>query len=1124
MKPEDYKKVKEIFGSALEVDPARRGDYLSEACDGDDHLRSEVDRLLNSYDDEFMEMPAVADFAEEISAEGARSGDSIAHYHLHEMIGSGGMGEVYLAEDMKLGRKVAIKVLPDEFTADSDRLKRFQMEARSASALSHPNIITIYEIGESGNTHYIATEFVDGETLRQRLSEERFSIQESLECGVQLAAAVTAAHEAGITHRDIKPENIMIRGDGLLKVLDFGLAKHGVPVAASTVPVGPNDEPTLRMVKTEPGVIMGTIQYMSPEQARGIETDARTDIWSLGCVLYEMLCGRPPFSGETSADVIAEIVKSTPTSVKLHCPGVPERLEEVVGKALEKNQPDRYQTARDLLNDLKLLQKKIDANPELSRAGLLKRFRPKKFKRAKPKRTSEKDLATVSSAEYLIWGIKAHRLTTAGIVLFVLALLGTTAFLTRRYWAGPNEARMNYGNKINLVAQALESSDLQQAERLLNETKPGIGEVDLRGFEWGYLEGIIAERNSSQPVTLQHESGVESVAFSLDGTTLATGSNDNLIHLWDVATGDRLSTLTGHEDGIVSVSFSPDRKRLLSSSVDQTVRLWDAGTGQTLIVFRPSDDEDPNVSKVARLISDSRSILMVSTDGPVSNPHFAQNGSSVIATSGNSIRSWDSLTGAELKVLVDDIEGHSHLALSPDGRALAVHMADESVSVRSALSGRVLITLKGHAGPITTLRFSPDSRSVMTGSNDGTAKVWDLHTGKTLRTFNHSGEVHDVAYSRDGKTIATGGSDDTVKLWQVGEGHLLATLKGHRDQIHALTFSQDGRRIASGGADGTAKIWNVPVGESRGVLRGHSKPVETVVFAPDGQTLLSTSGDKTSRLWSVDQERQRMSLPDSGSLTYSSQGSVAFSPQGKEIAIGGEKAIRIWDLSTGGVRRKIDVDGWATLLVYSNDGARLVFGHGGSKKVTVRDTARESEVCTFLAHKSGPSHISFAKEGRIVTSSLNDNRVVIWDARTCAEVSSFTGSTDAGFVTSTGPEGQIRALEIMNSRSLRLISIVDGEEIASFRGHDGELSDAKFTSDGSRLATSSLDGTIKIWDPKTGLELLTIRPNAGPIQSIAFSSDGKTLAAAGADGTVRLFRSSSADIWERISEPLNRLR
>ena len=433
MSPDEYNKVKEIFSSALEVDPLRRGDYLSEACEGNDRLRSEVDRLLNSYDDEFMEMPAVADFAEEISAEGTHSGETLAHYHLHEMIGSGGMGEVYLAEDTKLGRKVAIKILPDEFIADSDRLKRFQMEARSASALSHPNIITIYEIGESGNTHYIATEFVDGETLRQRLSEERFSIQESLECGVQLAAAITAAHEAGITHRDIKPENIMIRGDGLLKVLDFGLAKHGMPAAASTLHAGPNDELPIRMVNTEPGVIMGTIQYMSPEQARGIGTDARTDIWSLGCVLYEMLCGTPPFNGDTSADVIAEIVKSTPSPVRLHCAGVPEHLEEIVGKALEKNQPDRYQNARDLLNDLKLLQRKIDANPELSRAGLLKRFRPKKFKRAKPKRTSEKDLATVSSAEYLIWGIKAHRLTTAGIVLFVLALLIATAFLARKY-------------------------------------------------------------------------------------------------------------------------------------------------------------------------------------------------------------------------------------------------------------------------------------------------------------------------------------------------------------------------------------------------------------------------------------------------------------------------------------------------------------------------------------------------------------------------------------------------------------------------------------------------------------------------------------------------------------------
>ena len=1077
MGPDDYKKVKEIFGSALEADSGRRGEYVAAACEGLPHIRGEVDRLLASYDEDFMETPAVADFAEEISAQGARSGETLAHYQLHEMIGSGGMGEVYLAEDLKLGRKVAIKVLPDEFTSDEDRLKRFQMEARSASALSHPNIITIYEIGESENTHYIATEYVDGETLRQRLSEEQFSIQEALECGVQLAAAITAAHEAGITHRDIKPENIMIRSDGLLKVLDFGLAKHAPLAFSAASPAAANDEPTIRMVKTEPGIIMGTIQYMSPEQARGSETDARTDIWSLACVLYEMLCGKPPFSGETSADVIAEIVKSPASPLRLHCAGVPDRLEEIVGKALEKNQPDRYQTARDLLNDLKRLQKKIDANPELSRAGLLKRFRPKRFKRARPKRTTEKDLATVSSAEYLIWGIKAHRFTAAGIVLLVITLLGATAFLTRRYWAGPNEARMNYASKIRLAAQALEGMDLQQAEQLLNETMPGIGEEDLRGFEWGYIAQILMDRNSSMPISLQHERPVESVAFSPDGTKLATGGNDNSIHIWDIATGEKLSTFNGHSDWIAFLTFSPDGSSLLSGSVDNTVRLWDVETG-------------------------NQRLLLEAMGGQFSTPAFIQNGSLIIAKDGNSVRTWDVNTGTAKKVLASGLEEFAHFAISPDERLLAIRMADQSVRIRSASTGKGLAAITGHSGLVTDLRFSPDSRSLITGSTDGTAKTWDVRTGKNLLTLTHSGKIFDVAFSPDGETIATGSTDETVKVWNAAKGHHLATLKGHVDGLQAVAFSPDGRRLASGGGDHSAKIWNLPIGEPRGILRGHGKSI-ALRFSRDGKTIFSAGDDATTRLWSTIEERLKGNLDDAGVLEVS--------PDGKEVAIAGAKAIRIWSLSTGKVRQTIPVAEPATVIAYSNDGRLLIFGRWGDSKVQVWSTESGRQVCSFDAHKSGPSYIFFTKDGKTVSTLGDDDRVLVWDPRSCDPLNSFKGGADARYFTMVEKNGQLRVLEVLNnSRSLKLVSIANRSEIASFSGHEGEkLSYAVFSPAGDRLATSSESGTIKIWDTETGQELLSIKPDAGVIDAIAFSPNGDILAAAGGDGTVRLFRSKS---------------
>src|SRR5438477_6015695 len=230
-----------------------------------------------------------------------QAGTHFGRYEIRSPIGAGGMGEVYLAHDAQLNRPVALKLLPVGVTQDADRLRRFQQEARATSALNHPNILTIYEIGEADGTHFIATEFIDGTTLRDLLARERMKIDEVLDVSIQVASALAAAHEAGIVHRDIKPENIMLRRDGIVKVLDFGLAKLTEQPRTATIDTS---APTKALVNTEPGMVMGTTHYMSPEQARGLETDARTDIWSLGCVLYELVAGRLPFAGQTTSDLI----------------------------------------------------------------------------------------------------------------------------------------------------------------------------------------------------------------------------------------------------------------------------------------------------------------------------------------------------------------------------------------------------------------------------------------------------------------------------------------------------------------------------------------------------------------------------------------------------------------------------------------------------------------------------------------------------------------------------------------------------------------------------------------------------------------------------------------------------
>jgi tetratricopeptide (TPR) repeat protein len=290
---------------------------------------------------------------------------TLSHYRIEHKLGAGGMGEVYLAHDMRLRRLVALKLLPAKYTVDEERLHRFEQEAYAASALNHPNILTVYEIGVEHDIRFIATEHVDGVTLRQKLSEGKMRIADALDVAQQTAFALTAAHAAGVVHRDIKPANIMIRHDHVVKVLDFGIAKL---VETERPPGVDPDAQTRVQSQTVPGKVWGSAYYMSPEHSRGLETDARTDVWSLGVVLYEMVAGRVPFEGETASHVTVSVLDHEPASLTRFAPDAPAELERIVRKCLTKAPEERYQTSRDLMIDLKNLRRDLDLQTELTRS------------------------------------------------------------------------------------------------------------------------------------------------------------------------------------------------------------------------------------------------------------------------------------------------------------------------------------------------------------------------------------------------------------------------------------------------------------------------------------------------------------------------------------------------------------------------------------------------------------------------------------------------------------------------------------------------------------------------------------------------------------------------------------
>src|SRR5215471_11289690 len=405
-----YRRIDEIFQAALELEPRERASYVSQECSGDAALLKEVEYLLSSDGEQWeligtpafeMLAPLLAKDQPELEA-----GDAIGHYQIVSLLGVGGMGQVYLAEDATLRRKVALKLLPTSYTRDESRLRRFQQEARAASALNHPNILTIHELGEVGGEQFIATEFVEGETLRERLQRAPLNLAETLDVAVQIAGALAAAHKAGIVHRDIKPENIMLRHDGYVKVLDFGLAKlteQPVPVKQTTA---------TENVDISSGLVMGTVKYMSPEQAGGRQVDPRSDIFSFGVVLYEMIAGRAPFAGKNSDELISAILKKEPPTLT----DVPEEIQRLISRALRKKKEDRYQTIEELLADLKSLK--------------------------------EDKTVTI---EYVISKIKRHKTATAlGFVTLVILLAGV-GYLGYRYFfihrAIPSIAVMPFVNE-----------------------------------------------------------------------------------------------------------------------------------------------------------------------------------------------------------------------------------------------------------------------------------------------------------------------------------------------------------------------------------------------------------------------------------------------------------------------------------------------------------------------------------------------------------------------------------------------------------------------------------------------------------------------------------------------------
>jgi len=516
MTPERWQRVKEVFEAASWRDPAARSEFLDQACVHDPEVKKEVESLLRAHDADsgFMKTPVGALLLNETPL--LRVGQRFGYYEQIAPIAKGGMGQVYSAVDTRLGRKIALKLLPASLKHQIDRVRRFEQEARAASALNHPNIVTIHEIGELDSLQFIATEFVDGVTLRDHMTKDPMAVAAVLDVAGQVASALQAAHEAGIVHRDIKPENIMLRRDGIVKVLDFGLAK----LAPDEVAAVHSQAPTQPMVHTNPGMVMGTVGYMSPEQARGAEVDSRTDIWSLGVVIYEMISGRPPFVGETPSHIIVSICEHEPPPLSMDS-AVPDELQHIVTKALTKDRKHRYENVKDLLSDIRSLKQRLEVDAVLERTTEPGETKDDAIVTKIHKRVVTDDITVANSTfSKLLKAFKSRRQTFA--ILSVVVMVGILASIA--YWRFQRRTNTNSIRSIAVLPFENQTHNADSdylsdgiSEALINKLSqlPGVT-VTARSASFLYKDKGV------DPQEVANTLGVEAI---LTGRVLQRGDN-----------------------------------------------------------------------------------------------------------------------------------------------------------------------------------------------------------------------------------------------------------------------------------------------------------------------------------------------------------------------------------------------------------------------------------------------------------------------------------------------------------------------------------------------------------------------------------------------------------------------
>jgi len=864
--------------------PDKRAAYVDDACRGDESLREAVESLLKSHEqtNNFIDAPAYQAAAEMLASDvDFKPGQQMAHYRIVSLIGEGGMGRVYLAEDTKLQRRVALKFLSRTLTEDHDRLRRFEREAQAASSLNHPNILTIHEISEAEGYQFIATEFIEGRTLRERL-RSGVDLDETVEIAIQITSALIAAHRVEIVHRDIKPENIMIRReDGLVKVLDFGLAKMSEPPAGAGGFNADNEAPS--QFKTNPGVLMGTVAYMSPEQARGDEIDERTDIWSLGVVLYELLGGRPPFETPIASEVIKLILEQDPPPLTQYTREIPRELERIVSKALIKNREDRYQTSKELLTDLHGLRQQLIISAQLQTpasqqssetvtGGTVGSHAVVSMQEV-GRRTDAKDVALIR-IESLVSKMVGHK---SAVLIAVGVVVVFTAALSFGWYEFARSSRVDRKSAVPFQTMKI--------KRFTNDGKATFAAISPDGKNLIHVldDGVQQSLWLRQVTTYSNDRQIlppanvryGGLTFSPDGENIyyvaAENNGDATLYQMPAAGGASKKLLT---DIDTPVTFSPDGRRIAfhrgypEQGFDALMVANADGTGERKLTTRKNDFWWPAWSPDGRIIATRasspgankyRTVVAVQVDDgtvrPISDKRWAQivemlwlrDGSGLVMTASEQesdpLQIWYlSYPDGETHKVTNDLNDYASLGLTADSTGL--------LAVQSAASSNIWIVPHGETGRAVQITFTkvdgfkgmswtPDNHLVYESRASGNSDLWiaDALGSNPKQLTADSPYKADPVVSPDGKHIVFHSSrTGHNNIWRIDiDGSNLKQLTdGPREQL--ADISPDGQWVVYTSALTTSTLWKVPL-DGGNPVQVTDKPAFMPTLSPDGKLI-----------------------------------------------------------------------------------------------------------------------------------------------------------------------------------------------------------------------------------------------------------------------------------------------